>query len=77
LVALTAPHHSALFDATRLEVGHRVTASATPDATGFLLYDVLTFLKPQFHPDVRNDKLRFYVSATGSVWWFLHHLSTC
>jgi hypothetical protein len=34
--------------------------------TGFLLYDVLTFLKPQFDPDVKNDKLRFYVSATGT-----------
>src|SRR5262245_3784168 len=34
--------------------------------TGFLLYDVLTFLKPQFDPDVKNEKLRFYVSATGT-----------
>lgn len=34
--------------------------------TGFLLLDVLNFLHPQFDPDVRNDKLRFYVSATGT-----------
>jgi hypothetical protein len=34
--------------------------------TGFLLYDVLNFLKPQFDPDVKNDKLRFYVSATAT-----------
>src|SRR5262245_24518377 len=26
--------------------------------TGFLLFDVLNFLKPQFDPDVKNDKLR-------------------
>jgi len=30
--------------------------------TGFLLIDVLNFLKPQFDPDVKNDRLRFYVS---------------
>src|SRR5215510_3127231 len=34
--------------------------------TGFLLFDVMNFLKPQFDPDVKNDKLRFYVSATGT-----------
>jgi hypothetical protein len=34
--------------------------------TGFLLFDVLNHLKPQFDPDVKNDKLRFYVSATGT-----------
>ena len=34
--------------------------------TGFLLFDVLNFLKPRFDPDVKNDKLRFYVSATGT-----------
>jgi len=34
--------------------------------TGFLLYDVLNFLKPQFDPTVKNDRLRFYVSATGT-----------
>jgi hypothetical protein len=34
--------------------------------TGFLLIDVMNFLKPQFDPDVRNDRLRFYVSATGT-----------
>jgi len=34
--------------------------------TGYLLYDVLTFLGPKFDPAVRNDKLRFYASATGS-----------
>ena len=34
--------------------------------TGFLLIDVLNFLKPQFDPDVKNDRLRFYVSATGT-----------
>jgi len=34
--------------------------------TGFLLYEVLNLLKPQFDPAVKNDKLRFYVSATGT-----------
>lgn len=34
--------------------------------TGFLLFDVLNLLKPQFDPDVKNDKLRFYVSATAT-----------
>src|SRR5262249_28506735 len=34
--------------------------------TGFLLYDVLNFLGPQFDPNVKNDRLRFYVSATGT-----------
>ena len=34
--------------------------------TGVLLYDVITFLVPQFNPAVRNDQLRFYVAATGS-----------
>ena len=34
--------------------------------TGFLLFDVLTLLKPQFDPDVKNDKLRLYVSATAT-----------
>src|SRR5262245_13522380 len=34
--------------------------------TGFLLIDIMNFLKPQFDPDVRNDRLRFYVSATGT-----------
>src|SRR5262245_21075082 len=34
--------------------------------TGFLLIDVLNLLKPQFDPDVKNDRLRFYVSATGT-----------
>jgi hypothetical protein len=34
--------------------------------TGFLLFDVLNFLKPQFDPDVKNDRLRFYVSATAT-----------
>ncbi len=34
--------------------------------TGVLLYDVITFLVPQFNPAVRNDQLRFYVVATGS-----------
>ena len=34
--------------------------------TGVLLYDVLTLLRPRFDPAVRNDKLRFYVSAIGS-----------
>jgi hypothetical protein len=34
--------------------------------TGFLLFDVLSLLKPQFDPDVKNDKLRFYVSATAT-----------
>jgi hypothetical protein len=34
--------------------------------TGFLLIDVLNLLKPQFDADVKNDRLRFYVSATGT-----------
>ena len=34
--------------------------------TGFLLFDVMSYLKPQLDPDVKNDKLRFYVSATGT-----------
>jgi len=34
--------------------------------TGFLLYDVLNHFNPEFDPDVKNDKLRFYVSATGT-----------
>jgi hypothetical protein len=34
--------------------------------TGALLYDVLSILGPRFNPDVKNDQLRFYVSATGS-----------
>jgi hypothetical protein len=34
--------------------------------TGFLLFDVLSILKPQFDPEVKNDRLRFYVSATGT-----------
>jgi hypothetical protein len=34
--------------------------------TGFLLYDVLNFLKPKFDPDVKNDQLRFYASATAT-----------
>jgi len=34
--------------------------------TGFLLIDLLNFLKPQFDPDVKNDRLRFYISATGT-----------
>jgi len=34
--------------------------------TGFLLFDLLDFFKPQFDPNVKNDKLRFYVSATGT-----------
>src|SRR5262245_35658474 len=34
--------------------------------TGFLLIDVLNLLKPQFDPDVKNDRLGFYVSATGT-----------
>jgi DMSO/TMAO reductase YedYZ molybdopterin-dependent catalytic subunit len=34
--------------------------------TGFLLYDVLNYFNPEFDPDVKNDKLRFYVSATGT-----------
>ena len=33
--------------------------------TEALLYDVLSLLRPRFDPAVRNDKLRFYVSATG------------
>ena len=42
------------------------TGTETHTFTGFLLYDVLTFLGPKFDPAVRNDKLRFYASATGS-----------
>jgi len=41
-------------------------AVETHTFTGFLLFDVMNLLKPQFDPDVKNDKLRFYVSATGT-----------
>jgi hypothetical protein len=34
--------------------------------TGFLLYDVMNYFHPQFDPAVKNDKLRFSVSATGT-----------
>jgi hypothetical protein len=34
--------------------------------TGALLHDVLSLLRPRFDAAVRNDKLRFYVAATGS-----------
>jgi len=34
--------------------------------TGVLLYDLLNSLGPIFDASVNNDKLRFYVSATGS-----------
>jgi len=34
--------------------------------TGFLLLDVLNHFTPKFDPTVKNDKLRFYVSATGT-----------
>ena len=42
------------------------TATETHTFTGFLLYDVLTFLHPTFDPAVKNDRLRYYVAATGS-----------
>src|SRR5262249_53081291 len=42
------------------------SATETHVFTGFLLLDVLNLLHPQFDPDVKNDKLRFYVSATGT-----------
>ena len=42
------------------------TAVETHNFTGFLLFDVMNLLKPQFDPDVKNDKLRFYVSATAT-----------
>ena len=34
--------------------------------TGPLLYDVLNLFAPKFDPNVKNDRLRFYVSATGA-----------
>src|SRR5262249_44458180 len=42
------------------------SSEETHTFTGFLLYDVMNFLHPQFDPAVKNDKLRFYVSATGT-----------
>src|SRR5215469_14102669 len=33
---------------------------------GVLLYDALTLLVPNFNAAVKNDKLRFHVTATGS-----------
>jgi len=42
------------------------TATETHTFTGFLLYDVLTFLHPTFDATVKNDRLRYYVAATGS-----------
>ena len=33
---------------------------------GPYLYDVVTQAQPDFDPDIKNDKLRFYVSATGA-----------
>jgi hypothetical protein len=59
LLATTNPHvYTVTFQAG--------TAVETHTFTGYLLYDVLTFLGPKFDPAVRNDKLRFYASATGS-----------
>jgi hypothetical protein len=43
-----------------------VTAVQTHTFAGFLLYDVLTFLHPTFDPAVKDDRLRYYVAATGS-----------
>jgi len=59
LLATTNPHvYTVTFQAG--------TAVETHTFTGYLLYDVLTFLGPKFDPAVRNDKLRFHASATGS-----------
>jgi len=33
---------------------------------GRYLYDVVNQAQPDFDPDIKNDKLRFYVAATGS-----------
>jgi hypothetical protein len=33
---------------------------------GALLYDLMNHFGPKFDPDVKNDFLRFHVSATGS-----------
>ena len=44
------------------------TAVETHTFTGFLLYDVLTFLGPRFDPAVRNDKLRFYACGDRVRW---------
>ena len=33
---------------------------------GPYLYDVVNQAEPDFDPDIKNDELRFYVSATGS-----------
>ena len=37
-------------------------AVETHTFTGFLLLDVLDHFGPQFDPDVKNDRLRFYVA---------------
>src|SRR5262245_20919309 len=42
------------------------TSVETHSFKGFLLFDVLNYLTPLFDPAVRNDKLRFYVSAIGT-----------
>src|SRR5262245_32501728 len=42
------------------------TSVETHSFKGFLLFDVLNYLTPLFDPAVRNDKLRFYVSAMGT-----------
>ena len=58
LLATTNPHvYTVTFQAG--------TAVETHTFTGYLLYDVLTFLGPKFDPAVRNDKLQFYATATG------------
>jgi hypothetical protein len=42
------------------------SAQETHSFTGFLLYDVMNYFRPHFDPAVKNDKLRFSVSATGT-----------
>jgi hypothetical protein len=44
-------------------------AGSTPQQhtyVGPLLYDLMNHFGPKFDPDVKNDRLRFHVSATGS-----------
>src|SRR5262245_21376374 len=42
------------------------TGPQTHTYTGPLLLDVLTQAKPTFDPQIKNDKLRYAVTATGS-----------
>ena len=42
------------------------TGEQTHTYTGPLLLDVLNLARPAFDPEIKNDKLRYAVTATGS-----------